>query len=156
LIIIIPLLAWPPVAVAELWTLGDIMHPQNTYPSDKEQLLKSYFRRFLVFMDSCLAALMCVVGATGALLSYSRLFAISVPVALAALVVALSVFSGRLRSFRKRDGVEDAEWRAYLFRQPIILHAILHTFYICVVLLIAMFAVFKCIQYFYPGIVHVA
>jgi hypothetical protein len=133
------------------YLLGHIMNAKIKYPSDKEPLFKSYYRRFLVLVASGITAISCVGCVSGALAdSLPRYFILLGPLVILVFVAAVLVFNVHFRSLRKKDGVEDAEWRAYLFRQPIRLHAA----FIGVAILCVMFVAFKCIRYVYPGIVH--
>ena len=113
--------------------------------SDKSTILKSYYRRFLIFVSSALAALMTAGSVCGMFLSRKLVF--FAPLAVLGVLVATIVFNAHFRSIRKKDGVEDAEWRAYFYRQPIQLHV----FFITVALLLAMFVVFKCLRYLFAA-----
>lgn len=120
----------------------------------KEKLLKSYYRRILVFLASYMTVVCVVAGLTGAFSDFipRKYSAILDLVAVFIFPGALFVFGIHFRSNRRKDGVGDAEWRNYFFRQPFVLHALSFT----VALLLVIFAIFKCLLHFFPNMIRVA
>jgi hypothetical protein len=126
------------------------MHTKNPNPSDKEQILKNCYRQYLVFMCFFLGAIVFAAGASGASSSHSHFFDLLGLLLIVALAVAAFIFRRHIRSLFKKNGIEDADWFAYFFRQPFKLHALI----IGVSSFVAMFAVFKCMHYFFSHVVH--
>jgi len=129
-----------------------IMNDKIKFPSGKEQLLKGYYRRYLVFMTSCFSTMAFASCVGVALLPFSRKFIILAPLVVLVFLGALFVFSIHFRSILKKDGVDGLEWMAYALRQPYRVHVL----FILAAILIVMFVAIKCAQHFYPRMLHAA